>query len=186
MIGCRNLTDDEIRSISSVLSIRDRCLFILGIRTGYRIRELISLNVCDVFDGTRVKETVKISKCNVKGKTASRSVPMHPEASALILEYLESYPVRKWEFPLFRTNPVRRMHPRTFHNALKAACIRAEVDGTRVSSHALRKSFAARLVNAGCSIYELQVALSHKNISSTARYVSVDETRVWNLIKGLK
>lgn len=186
MLGCRNLTDDEIRSISSVLSIRDRCLFILGIRTGYRIQELLSLNVIDVWDGTRVKDTVKVSKTAMKGKTQSRSVPMHPEAAALIKEYLLEYPVRKLEFPLFRTNPVRRMHPRTFHNALKIACTRASIPVERVSSHSMRKTFAESIKAAGANIYELQHAMGHKNISSTARYVSVDENRVWNLIKGVK
>ena len=189
MLGARSITDTEIQALCTALNTRDRCLLVLGVRTGFRIAELLSLNVDDVYDDktSLVRDSVKVSKANVKGKTASRSVPMHPEAAALILEYLTECPVRKLEYPLFRTNPVRRMQPRTFNNALKKALRARSIDASRVSSHSLRKSFADRMNKAlDGNIYELQHAMGHKNISSTARYIEVDSSKVWDVIKNLK
>ena len=52
MKGCRALTADEVARVSKVFrgtyTGRDRALFILGIKTGFQISELLSLQVGDV------------------------------------------------------------------------------------------------------------------------------------------
>ena len=50
MAGCRPLSEYEIYQVLSVLkNKRNKLLFILGIRTGFRISELLSLTVKDVY-----------------------------------------------------------------------------------------------------------------------------------------
>lgn len=53
MKGCRALTADEVVRVSQAFhgtyAERDRALFILGIKTGFRISELLSLGVGDVW-----------------------------------------------------------------------------------------------------------------------------------------
>jgi len=52
MQGCRPLTDDEVqlmsRSFSGTFAKRNKALFVVGYRTGFRISELFSLTVGDV------------------------------------------------------------------------------------------------------------------------------------------
>jgi integrase len=52
MQGSRPLTDEEVglvaKSFSGVYAQRNKALFILGVRTGFRIGELLSLRVSDV------------------------------------------------------------------------------------------------------------------------------------------
>jgi integrase len=49
MKGCRPLTDEEItllsRSFGGTYAARDRALFILGLKSGFRISALLSLRV---------------------------------------------------------------------------------------------------------------------------------------------
>ena len=58
MKGCRPLTDPEIalvsRSFGGTYALRDRAWFILGLKTGFRIAELLSLRVGDVWQHGRV------------------------------------------------------------------------------------------------------------------------------------
>jgi integrase len=53
MKGCWALTDDEVARVSQAFrgthAARDRALFLLGVKTGYRISELRSLRVGDVW-----------------------------------------------------------------------------------------------------------------------------------------
>jgi integrase len=42
------MTDAEIVQVSSQLGARDRAFFVLGVRTGFRVSELLSLRIADV------------------------------------------------------------------------------------------------------------------------------------------
>jgi integrase len=53
MKGCRPLTDTEItevlQSFAGRYALRDKALFVLGLLSGFRISELLSLRVQDVY-----------------------------------------------------------------------------------------------------------------------------------------
>jgi len=55
MKGCRPLTDREVEQIAAAFSgryeARNRALFLLGVKTGFRISEMLSLEVRDVSPG---------------------------------------------------------------------------------------------------------------------------------------
>ena len=84
-VACRPLSDEEVgrvvESFSGRYALRDKAMFIVGIRTGYRISELLSLRIRDVLrpDG-EIMDSVTVARRNVKGKTRGRTVPLHPEA----------------------------------------------------------------------------------------------------------
>ncbi len=52
MSGCRPLTQEETLQCSNAFQgryhIRDKCLFVLGVLAGFRIKEMLSLRVKDV------------------------------------------------------------------------------------------------------------------------------------------
>jgi integrase len=52
MKGCRPLTDEEVvlvqQSFGGIYAARDKALFLLGVKSGFRISELLSLQVGDV------------------------------------------------------------------------------------------------------------------------------------------
>ena len=54
MAGCRPLTDAEVQVVEQTfVNARDRALFVLGVYTGFRISELLSLRRGDVTDAGR-------------------------------------------------------------------------------------------------------------------------------------
>lgn len=192
MLGCRALSPKEVQLISSELSLRNRCIFILGIRTGFRIRELLSLNIGDIVDENGViRGAVKVQRCNVKGKGSSQTVPLHEEAKQAIIEYLKEFPGNAGE-PLFRSDGNKsrgkRLHHSVFREQLSEACSRASIrDRHLVSTHSLRKTFAANMYGAlEGDLFKLQRAMRHRSIQSTASYVAVDDEEIANAIKKAK
>src|SRR3989339_1702411 len=95
MKGARPLTDAEVKKIAIQLSVRDRALFLLGVRSGFRVSELLSVRVQDVLDSAGdILDRVYVQRHNMKGRTCGRSVVLHPEArtalGVLILELREA------------------------------------------------------------------------------------------------
>ena len=68
MKGMRPFTDEEITAISDgftgTYANRDRALFITGVKSGFRISELLSLKIRDVYDNDRIVDRVRVAKRN--------------------------------------------------------------------------------------------------------------------------
>lgn len=187
MKGCRSITDSEIASICAYLNSRDSCLFILGIRTGFRISELLSLDVIDVTN----TDVVKVRRSNMKGKTEGRAMPLHPSTRDRIRKLLESRPKGPGTQALFvgrRYNGLlTRLTPGNFHKSLKLACAKAGIDSKQVATHSMRKTFASKMWDAvEKDIYKLQELMGHKDISSTGRYIGINEKEVYDLVTRVK
>src|SRR5688572_3627310 len=92
MRGCRALSDDEValvsKSFSGTYAARDKALFVLGVKSGFRISELLSLTVGDVWQHGQFVERVAVQRRHMKGKTQGRSVILHPEAKGALARWL--------------------------------------------------------------------------------------------------
>jgi integrase len=79
MKGCRPLTDQEVnlisRSFSGTFAKRNKALFILGVRSGFRISELLSLRVGDVLQHGKIVEHVTVARAHMKKKLEGRTGP---------------------------------------------------------------------------------------------------------------
>jgi integrase len=92
MKGCRPLTDAEVqlvsRSFGGTYAARDRALFILGIKSGFRIAELLSIRVGDVWQHKRMVDQVMVRRAHMKQKREGRTVLLHPDAKAALATWL--------------------------------------------------------------------------------------------------
>lgn len=184
MKGTRPLDNDEIRSVSTcftgTFSVRNRGLFMLGVSTGGRISELLSLTIGDVFQNGKPVTDLLFEKSIVKGGEVSRAVPVNADGRLaiddLIAWHRQHYPNTDENRPLF---PSRHksgtvpMHRQTAHDILKKAFIAAGLNG-KLATHSLRKSFAQRVYNKSGDIYLVQELLGHRNISTTQKYLGVN------------
>lgn len=185
MPGCRYLTDDEIRRIlrmqcRDLKDSRDRLLFVLGITTGFRISELLSIKYKDVwdFDKLCVKCELKVDKQYMKGKKASRVIPIGDLLAKEIKEYILKSILkinRNSYLFLGPYNPDKAISYRAAIKALKILLTNAgiNVEGNgRLGTHCLRKTFAKNVRDlTGNDLVEMQRCLGHKNINSTTSYV---------------
>lgn len=176
------LTDDEYdRLLSVIWNPRDRCLVILGCYTGFRISELLSLTIGDVFAHGQVLATVTVPYSRMKGKRRARSCTLSiapQNAVATWLARLRSERPLHPDVPLFlsqRLTPSGAMRAMTRERAyqmLAGYCEEAKIPGCR-GTHTLRKTFATTVYAAfDRDLRKTQLALGHASISSTAHYLS--------------
>ena len=177
MSGCRALTDAEValisRSFGGRYAARDRALFLVGVHTGFRISELLSLRVGDVWQYGRLTEAVSVARRHMKRKRQGRTVDLHPVAQQAILAWLGQQPL-PWhpEMFLFRSRednrPLQRIQA---WQILHDACVSNQLQG-RLGTHSMRKTFAARVSDAKTgNMKTVQTLLGHADLSSTGKYL---------------
>ena len=187
MRGCRALSDAEISDIIPKLELRDLGIFILGVRSGFRISEILSLKVKDAFKYSEVISHVTVSRCNMKGKKSGRTVALHPDAKTVLLKIITEYKLNENDY-LFQSQrgvnqPLSRYQAwRVLKNAFNACKLTG-----KVATHSCRKTLARKVYSAsGNSLLITQKALGHVSVSSTQSYLDVDSETVDNLILSLK
>jgi integrase len=193
MKGSRPLTRIQVKEVLRVTeSIREKTLLTLGFCTGYRISELLSLKVSDVSTGGAIHSHVTVKAANTKTKT-SRSVMLNSDAKkalTLLLNWLESKGITDKSTPLFLsrkravTGENKAINRQQAHEIIKALFAKIGEFGN-VSSHTLRKSFAARIYEQTGKLELVQIALGHKSINSTISYLAFGNDDVDNAIMGI-
>ena len=109
MKGTRPLDNDEIRRVSTCFTgtfqIRNRGLFMLGVSTGGRISELLSLTIGDMFQNRSAVSDLLFEKSVVKGGEVSRAVPVNVDSrdaiDDLIAWHWNRYTTTRKDRPLF-------------------------------------------------------------------------------------
>ena len=146
MKGTRPLDNDEIRLVSACFTgtyeVRNRGLFMLGVSTGGRISELLSLTIADVYQNRAAVTDLLYDKSIVKGGEVSRAVPVNTDGMRaiddLIRWHRERYNTTHKRRPLFPSRNGQgkhRMTRRAAHNVLKSAFML--LDSTDTSPHIL-------------------------------------------------
>jgi integrase len=192
MSGCRALTEAEVslisRSFGGRYAARDRALFVVGVWTGYRISELLSLCGGDVWQHGRVVDVVTVARRHMKGKQRGRSMVLHPEAKAALTAWIRTMPVPlSPETYLFRSRegqnrPLQRVQA---WQILRDAYETNQLQG-QLGSHSMRKTFAARLYAKTHDIKAVQRALGHRFIATTDRYLeSITDEALFKTVLSL-
>ncbi|MDD9975907.1 MAG: tyrosine-type recombinase/integrase [Candidatus Poribacteria bacterium] len=79
MKGTRPLDNNEIHRVSrcftGTFEARNRGLFMLGVSTGGRISELLSLTISDMYQNGKAVTDLLYNKRIIKGSEVSRAVP---------------------------------------------------------------------------------------------------------------
>ena len=109
MKGTRPLDNNEIRLVSvcfdGAFEARNRGLFMIGVSTGGRISELLSLKIGDVYQNGRAVTDLLFDKSVVKGGEVSRAVPVNSDGrraiDSLIAWHRDRYKDIEANRPLF-------------------------------------------------------------------------------------
>jgi integrase len=187
MKGCRPLTDEEVdlvqRSFGGVYAERDKTLFLLGVKSGFRISALLSLRVGDVSQHGKLVDRVTVQRRHMKNKQESRTGLLHPEAKTALATWLltlRQMPGCTVQTFVFRSRkgvnrPISKVQAwRILHEAVTTN----ELTG-KVGTHAMRKTFANRVYHQlNRDLVKTQRAMGHKNINSTVAYLSFMEDEI--------
>jgi integrase len=186
MKGCRPLSEVELDRLLKAMSgkyvARLQALFILGVVTGYRISELLSLTINDVWQYGQVSSHISVRRGKMKGKKEGRTVPLNTKVRPYLREWVRQSLAegRQGTDPLFwsQKNPADAITPRQASREIVAAAKKARLSGT-ISTHSMRKTFVDRiypLLNG--DIFKIQQAMGHKSPMSTVAYLSFKQSEV--------
>jgi integrase/recombinase XerC len=151
--------------------IRDVALFTLLYGAGLRIAEALSLTIAQAPHPNRPLRVVG------KGNK-ERLIPILPAIIDATTAWLRIHPQRSTPTaPLFVGIRGDRLNPgvaqRTMRNYRRLAGL-----PEHATPHALRHSFATHLLSAGADLRAIQDLLGHASLSTTQRYMAVDEAQL--------
>lgn len=190
----RTLSLDEVERLLSAAGAqgrgpgercRNRALVELLYATGLRVSELVTLPVSAARGDPRM--------ILVRGKGGrERLVPVSAPARAALADWLalrdaEDAGLRKagkavprWLFPGGgAAGHLTRQH---IHLLLKDISVRAGIDPTRVTPHALRHAFATHLLAGGADLRAIQTLLGHADVATTEIYTHVLDEHLKSLV----
>lgn len=198
MKGDRALSAEEVEKIKYYFnhredpnSIRDYTLFFLGLYSGFRIAELLSIKVSDVYCYGRVTDDVYLKRKNTKKKIEGRVGVLNDRCKTLLKDYIDHYGLvgrlaNEPELPLFPSRKGGSIKPRQAHNIFKKVFRDLEMTG-KLACHTTRKTFASVVYQQlDRNPVDLQVAMGHKNISSTVSYISSDNKKIKSVLENLE
>lgn len=189
----RVLTVEEMEIfIKEIFSERLRVAMLLSLFTGARMGEVLALEWGDLnakkrairinkdlervqlFDDPSGKKTELILQETPKSKTSNRETPIYENIWQLLMFHQQVQLHEGQPNPQNLIFPSKRgtyTDPRTYQKRVQAVCKRCELQGVNV--HALRHTFATRLMEQNVPIRTIQNLLGHSSIATTERYSHV-------------
>lgn len=169
---------ENIRKVLAKSSQRDLLLFVLGINTGIRISDLLTLKVCDVWEKGQVKEFLYLyDEKRQEGNLHYLNRKVREELE----KYITLTPLKENDY-LFKSQkddlPITRQQA---YRIINQAARDAGVLG-KVGTHTLRKTFGYHAFRAGVAISLLMKIFHHYSPAETLKYIGVDKEET-NYIK---
>lgn len=153
---------------------------------------MLALTIGDVWQNHKPVKDLLFGKGIVKGKEASRMVPVNADGraaiGALIAWHYQIYDELLPKRPLFCSRKGGGMVAMTrgqAHKILSKAFVDAGLNG-KLATHSLRKSFAQRVYDGTGDIYIVQELLGHKSIETTKKYLGVSYAKMQEAVENIE
>jgi integrase/recombinase XerD len=187
MKQAKTLKREDLKAVLAYIAtrrhaIRDRAIVVTSFLSDMRAHELASLRVGDVIgEGGRMRDEIALDASQTKGNQARRvfvNVKLKKELGSYIkIACLD----RKPSDPLFRSQKGRPFNANTmcqlFLNIYAACGIKG------ASSHSGRRTFITNLASKSVSVRVLAVLAGHSSISTTQRYIDVNDQQLRNAVE---
>lgn len=186
--GTRPFSQEEVDLILQEMSNhkfkeRNSTYFILACNLGFRVSEILSMKIGDVYNGKgKVNQSIEVKRQNMKGKNKGRIVVVNPVLKKNLEEYynfLKKINKASPNDPLIYSNKTSKaLKYRQIIFIIKSVCRSLELSG-KIASHSCRKTFAKNVYKElGNDVVKLQVAMGHADVSSTIHYIQKDAKEV--------
>lgn len=194
------LTPEQEQAVLAILPTiapRDRLLITAALRTGYRVSELLSLTIGNVWTDGGPRPAITVTRRHMKGgrgarrrAARTRTVPVTPSVAAALRDYVPgrlaagAAPTDPLFLSRSRGRALSRWQANTIlHRLLERAGIRG---GSCYGMHSCRKAMARAIYEAsGHDLRLVQRALGHRYCSTTEAYIAVDDDNVSAAIAAL-
>ena len=162
---------ETMKKLLKQQSLRDFCLFVVGINSGLRISDLLKLRICDVVENGKLKDRITLRE---KKTNKFKDFPLSEKTKQALKEYLKTRDYSNDE-PLFisRKNKgflLRQQAYKIINGVAKSVGIRE-----KIGTHTLRKTFGYHAYNNGYDITLIQKLFNHSSPSVTLRYIGITQ-----------
>ncbi len=180
----RILSSKEIGGIFKVLSVaRDKAMFAIGIYTGLRVGEIVSLRADQLFtDAGNVRHVLKVKRTKKKN-TVFNDIPIHPKLKNTLADYHDELELGMWLFPS-EASCTGHLTRAAAHNILVRAFETMGLDDA--STHSMRRTCLTNMSRAGVPLRTIQEISGHASLSDLQSYLAVDpddKRRAINLLR---
>jgi integrase/recombinase XerD len=171
------LNERDKRRVLAVIAkskypIRNRAMFQLSWLAGMRVGEIAALNVEDVLGADlRVRDVIQLDAEQTKGGR-SRSVLVNMQLQAEIGDYVRTIS-HEGTHPLFTSRVGKRFSPNSLCQLFGRIYNACGLDAA--TSHSGRRTFITDLAHKGVNVRVLAALAGHANISTTQRYIELNE-----------
>ena len=182
------LTEPEFKRLTVIVNslrypTRNHTVVALSFYAGLRACEIAALRVGDVFDEAGgIKDTIYLTSAQTKGSD-SATVLVNTKLKRQLVKFAKQYPVQvsTRTAPLLFSAKGGGFTAQTVVNLFKRLYKMAGIDGA--SSHSGRRQFVTQLADRGINARLVQVLARHKHLSTTQRYIDVNESKLRGAIE---
>jgi site-specific recombinase XerD len=169
----RYVKEEDLKRFFKVITKhRDRAMFMLMLRCGLRVEEVVALSASAV-DLSRRKITVQ----NGKGMK-DRIVYISSDAGEALARYLKVRASGRVSNVFLVEKGTCKGRPISVRGVQKRMEYYARKSGIDISCHQLRHTMATQLLNAEADLVTIQDLLGHSSITTTQRYCKVSNLKV--------
>ena len=177
------LTETEVRRLRAVVDslrhqTRNHTAVALSFYAGLRACEIAALRIKDVFDDTgAVRDTIYLSAAQTKGNDTC-TVLVNRRLRAQLQRYALVYPKRTAQHTqaLIFSSKGGGFTAQTMVNLFQRLYKLAGIGGA--SSHSGRRQFVTELADKGINARVVQILARHKHLSTTQRYIDVNDNKL--------
>lgn len=168
----QHLRDDDVALfLASIKKNRDKAIFMLMLRCGFRVEEVANLTI-NAIDYRRSQIMIRCGK-----GAKDRVVYISNDAAEALANYLRQRPVtREHKVFLVEKGPCKGK-PLSVRGIQKRIEYYAKKSGIKVSCHQLRHTMATQLLNADADLVTIQDLLGHTRIKTTQRYCKLSNRK---------
>lgn len=179
MAGMMAVDLDELEQVTRHMNTKWRALVAIGVTTGCRISELLSLQRKDLADRSgQVRNVVRLLKLKTRGiGIQSRNLKIPASVRPIVQQHLDEEAYRGYDYPhdyVFRGKHGKSLSRFTAYKVFYALL------GPRHGTHWMRKTFAqkiyARYKHSHDPIEALEntrLALGHARMDTTVKYLGI-------------
>ena len=142
------------------------CVLLILLDTGMRISEMVAIRI-DAVDITHGLITI------IGKGQKERIVPFSRRTSQALLRYIKQYQAQLCSDAspyLFPTANGEYISVNSVQQHIRRLAIRAGFNGTRITPHILRHTFATLAIANGANVFTVKDILGHKSLAMTMKY----------------
>lgn len=177
------LNDAEFKRLGAVIdsmrhSTRNHTAVALSFYAGLRACEIAALRISDVFDSQgKARDTIYLTADQTKGSDTA-TVLVSKKLKAQLQRYAAAYPdkLAKQSNALIFSGKGGGFTAQTMVNMFARFYALAGIHGA--SSHSGRRQFVTQLADKGVNARVVQALARHKHLSTTQRYIDINESKL--------